>query len=124
MLFTVARIEDPYALQNTSKNPLRIGTFVNADISGKKIENLISLPRHILRPGNLLWVIDENLKLQNRKVTILRAGGDDIYVSAGLDNGELVSLTSLDATYSGAAVKIIPRNIPPEPSTELSAPNS
>ena len=124
VLFTVARIEDPYALEDTSKNPLRIGTFVNADISGKNIENLISLPRHILRPGNLLWVIDENLKLRNRKVTILRSGGDNIYVSAGLENGELVSLTLLDATYSGATVKIIPRDIPPETAAELAGPNS
>lgn len=124
VLFTVARIEDPYALQDASKNPLRIGTFVNANISGKKIEDLISLPRHILRPGNLLWIIDENMKLRNRKVTILRSGGDNIYVSAGLDNGELVSLTSLDATYSGAAVKIIPQNISPESTAELPGPNS
>ncbi len=107
VLFTVARIEDPYALQNSTKMPLRIGTFVNANISGRKIENLISLPRYIIRPGNLLWVIDKDMKLQNRKVTILRTGGDSIYVSAGLDNGELVSATSLDATHSGAIVKII-----------------
>ena len=124
VLFTVARIEDPYALQDASKIPLRIGTFVNADISGKKIENLISLPRHILRPGNLLWIIDENMKLQNRKVTTLRSGGDNIYVSAGLDNGELVSLTLLDATYSGATVKIIPQDTPPETTAELPEPNS
>jgi RND family efflux transporter MFP subunit len=107
VLFTVVRIEDPYALQNSAKMPLRIGTFVNANINGKKIENLISLPRYIIRPGNLLWVIDKDMKLRNRKVTILRTGGDSIYVSAGLDNGELVSATSLDATHSGATVKII-----------------
>jgi len=39
----------------------------------------------------------------------LRTGGDNIYVSAGLDNGDLVSLTTLDATFSGATVKIITR---------------
>ncbi|MBE9537677.1 MAG: efflux RND transporter periplasmic adaptor subunit [Proteobacteria bacterium] len=111
VLFTVVRIEDPYALQDSStpRLPLRIGTFVNANISGKSISDLVTLPHHILRPGNLIWVIDRDLKLQNRKVSILRTGGDNIYVSAGLDNGELVSLTSLDATFSGARVKIISR---------------
>ncbi|MBE9538197.1 MAG: efflux RND transporter periplasmic adaptor subunit, partial [Proteobacteria bacterium] len=109
VLFTVVRIEDPYALLGSTTHtlPLRIGTFVNANISGREIENLITLPRHILRPGNLVWVIDKDMKLQNRKVTVLRTGGDSIYVSAGLNDGDLVSLTSLDATFSGAPVKII-----------------
>ena len=109
VLFTVVRIEDPYALQESTTYalPLRIGTFVNANISGKKIAGLVTLPRHILRPGNLVWVIDKDMKLQNRKVTILRTGGDSIYVSAGLDNGELISLTALDATFSGAKVEIV-----------------
>jgi len=109
VLFTVVRIEDPYALQESTTHtlPLRIGTFVNANISGREIEDLITLPRHILRPGNLVWIVDKDMKLRNRKVTVLRTGGDNIYVSAGLDDGNLVSLTSLDATFSGATVKII-----------------
>lgn len=120
VLFTVARIEDPYALQDSTKMPLRIGTFVNANISGRKIENLVSLPRHIIRAGNLLWVIDKDMKLQNRKVTILRTGGDSIYISAGLDNGELVSATSLDATFTGATVKIISQSSSSKAGTEPS----
>jgi len=109
VLFTVARISDPYALKDMARqsSPLRIGTFVNARISGRELKGLVTLPRHILRAGNLLWVVDSNMKLQNRKVTILRTGGDYIYVSAGLENGDLVSLTSVDATFSGAEVKIV-----------------
>jgi len=111
VLFTVVRIEDPYALKESTTHtlPLRIGTFVNANISGREIEDLITLPRHILRPGNLVWVVDKDMKLRNRKVTVLRTGGDNIYVSGGLDEGDLVSLTSLDATFSGATVKIVSR---------------
>ena len=67
------------------------------------------LPRHILRAGNLVWVIDDQMKLQNRKLTILRTGGDKIYVSAGLNEGDLVSLTILDASFSGSSVDIISR---------------
>ncbi len=110
VLYTVVRIEDPYGLSPDSQSPpLRIGTFVNASIRGKKMPGLIALPRHILRPGNLLWVVDENMKLKNRKVTILRTGGDKIYVSAGLNDGELVSLTTLDSTMIGASVNIVSR---------------
>jgi RND family efflux transporter MFP subunit len=119
VLYTVARIDDPYALKpDAHAPPLRIGTFVNASIRGKKLPGLIALPRHILRPGNLLWVVDEHMKLQSRKVTTLRTGGDKIYVSAGLDDGDLVSLTLLDPTLTGATVSIVSRRS----SADVSAP--
>lgn len=118
VLYTVVRIDDPYALKPGAQSPpLRIGTFVNANIRGKKMPELVALPRYILRPGNLLWVIDEHMKLQNRKVTTLRTTGDKIYVSAGLDNGDLVSLTLLDATFTGAPANIVSRR----PSAQVTA---
>jgi RND family efflux transporter MFP subunit len=109
VLFTVARIKDPYALIETDKIPLRIGTFVNANIEGKLQTDLVALPRYILRAGNHLWVVDENMQLRNRKISILRTGGDTMFVTAGLENGDLVSLTALDSTFSGATVNIVSR---------------
>ncbi|MEH6582372.1 MAG: efflux RND transporter periplasmic adaptor subunit [Halioglobus sp.] len=116
VLFTVARVEDPYALKDKNKKPLRIGTFVNASIEGKNQENLVALPRYILRAGNYVWVVDENMQLRNRKLSILRTGGDTMYITAGLENGDLVSLTALDSTFTGATVDIIsstPSNVRP-----------
>ncbi|MEM8561348.1 MAG: efflux RND transporter periplasmic adaptor subunit [Pseudomonadota bacterium] len=106
-LYTVARIEDPYGLRNKDKLPLRIGTFVNANIAGREIKNVVVLPRYILRAGNFVWVVDDTNHLRNRKVTTLRTGGDQIYVSAGLADGELVSLTNLDASFAGVKTDII-----------------
>lgn len=106
VLYTVARIEDPYGLHHPDKEPLRVGTFVNANIEGREFTGIVTLPRYILRAGNLVWVVDEGMHLRNRKVTILRAGGDLVYVSAGLDEGDLVSLTSLDNSFDGSKVRI------------------
>jgi RND family efflux transporter MFP subunit len=106
VLYTVARIEDPYGLHDPDKEPLRIGTFVTANIEGREFTGIVTLPRYILRAGNLIWVVDETMHLRNRKVTILRTGGDLVYVSAGLDEGDLVSLTSLDSSFDGSKVRI------------------
>lgn len=118
VLFTVARVKDPYALINTHKTPLRIGTFVNANIEGKLQRDLVDLPRYILRAGNHIWVVDENKQLRNRKISILRTGGDTMYVTAGLESGDLVSLTALDSTFAGATVNIVSRT-----STKTTKPN-
>ena len=79
-LFAVAYVEDPYALKSEKNYPLRIGTFVNANILGRAIENLVVLPKHILRTGNEVLIVDENNKLRARKVTLLRTGGDLAFV--------------------------------------------
>ena len=60
----------------------------------------------MLRAGNYLWVVDESMHLRNRKVTLLRTSSDLIYVSAGLDNGDLVSLTRLDSSFDSSEVRI------------------
>ena len=114
VLFSVARIEDPYGFQHPHPEPLRIGTFVNASIQGKELVDIVRLPRYIIRAGNNVWVIDETGLLRTRNVTLLRTGGDFVYVSAGLNDGELVSLTTLDNSFEGAEVRIesqIPSNM-------------
>jgi RND family efflux transporter MFP subunit len=106
VLFTVARVDDPYALRSAGSKPLRIGTFVKANILGSEMHDLVVLPRHVLRAGNMLWVVDEELTLRNRKVQTLRTEGEEIYVSGGLQQGDLVSLTTISDAIPGMAVRI------------------
>lgn len=106
VLYVVARIEDPYGLRNPSREPLRVGTFVNANIEGRELSDIVTLPRYVMRAGNYIWVVDDSGHLRNRKVTLLRTSGDVVYVSAGLDNGDRVSLTTLDGSFDSAAVRI------------------
>jgi RND family efflux transporter MFP subunit len=106
VLYAVARIEDPYGLRHPEREPLLIGTFVNAMIAGRELSDVIPLPRYVLRAGNNLWVVDKENRLRNREVTLLRTGGDLVYVSAGLENGERVALTVVDSSLEGAQVTI------------------
>lgn len=106
VLFAVARIDDPYALEVGNHDPLRVGTFVKANVIGKVMSDLVVLPRHVVRAGNLVWVVDEQNTLRNRQVTTLRTGGDEIYVSSGLQDGDLVSLTLLSDALPGMEVSI------------------
>jgi hypothetical protein len=50
--------------------------------------------------------VDQSGHLRNRQVTLLRTGGDLVYISGGLDNGDLVSLTTLDSSLDGTEVRI------------------
>ncbi len=106
VLYAVARIDDPYGLQTPGAEPLRIGTFVNANITGRLISGIVPLPRYLLRAGDFVWVVDDSNHLRNRKVSTLRTTGDYIYVDSGLDPGDLVSLTALDNSFDSSQVRI------------------
>lgn len=106
VLYAVARIEDPYARHHPNRDPLRVGTFVNANIEGREFTDIVTLPRYIIRAGNNVWVVDDSGHLRNRQVTLLRTGGDLIYISDGLDNGDRVSLTLLDSAFDSSEVII------------------
>ncbi|TGD72065.1 efflux RND transporter periplasmic adaptor subunit [Mangrovimicrobium sediminis] len=105
-LYVVARIADPYALHSADAEPLRMGSFVNAAITGREITDVIALPRYVLRAGNQLWVVGANDILQDRAVSVLSTGGEFALIDAGLLPGERVSLTLLDESLEGAKVVI------------------
>jgi RND family efflux transporter MFP subunit len=107
-LYLVAQVPDPYGLESkrNKSSMLRVGTFVNAQIQGKTIPGLVELPRNILRPGNNIWVVDSQNRLQQRKITVLRTAGEKMLISKGLTDGDIVSLTSLGPVLSGTPVRI------------------
>lgn len=109
VLFSVVQIEDPYNLYNTdswNSDPLRIGTYVNARIQGRLLENVVVLPRYTLQANNLIWTADAEGRLRPKEVEVLTINGDDVYISGGLANGDSVVLTRLENPLNGSPVQI------------------
>ncbi|TNF33722.1 MAG: efflux RND transporter periplasmic adaptor subunit [Gammaproteobacteria bacterium] len=107
VLNLIARVVDPYGLNpdTPAERPkLRIGSFVEARIEGRPIDKLVQLPRHVLRAGNRVWVIDEDHRLRDRKVQVLVSEGDVVYIQSGLEDGERVCLTPVGNVLPGTQV--------------------
>lgn len=108
VLYAVAQIDDPYGLNTDDPEPpLRIGTFVEADIQGRRLDGVFRIPRHALRPGNTLWVVDDGERLARAQVTVERADDEWIYASAGIADGTRVTLTPLDNPLPGSPVRVL-----------------
>lgn len=105
VLFAVAEVVDPYGLESERDAPLRVGTFVQADISGKTMPDIVLLPRHVLRTGNQVWVVDGKNRLVNRVVGLLRTDGELAYVQHGLESGERVALSTIPHAVAGTEVR-------------------
>lgn len=106
VLFSVVQIEDPYNLYNNSAaEPLRIGTYVNASIQGRLLEDVIVLPRHTLQANNIVWVADPEGKLRARNVSVVTINGDNVYISGGFESGDKVVITRLENPLNGAQLQ-------------------
>lgn len=104
-LKAIIEIEDPYSLNN-NQAPLLMGSFVEASIQGKSFDNIIVLPRHIIKSGNQIWVIDENNRLQTKTIKTLNIGSEYAYVTAGINKGEYICLNTITGELPGTKAKI------------------
>ena len=108
VLYAVAQIRDPY--NRTGKQwetPLRIGTFVDATITGRHIQDLIVLPRSVLRSDNQVWVLGENDTLLPSTVTVVRSDEDHVYISDGVAHNQLVCKTLVNNPLPGMRVRYV-----------------
>ncbi len=85
--------------------PLPVGMFVQADIRGQKVDNVIRLPRSAMRDDNQVLVVDENNRLHFRQVSLLRLEHDDMLIRIGLEDGEQVCISPMQAVVEGMLVK-------------------
>lgn len=107
VLYAVAEVRDPYGLLGERDgDALRMGTFVRAAIEGRFIENAIVLPRFVLRNDNTVLVANDERELEVREVTVARAEPDQVYLTDGVEDGELVITTTLDAPIPGTRLII------------------
>jgi RND family efflux transporter MFP subunit len=108
VLYVVAQIDDPYNLRadvSGDAEPLRIGTFVTAEIEGKSGGDLFAIPRYALSRGSTVWVVDEEMRIQPREVNIVRSDDEFAYVDQGLEGGDLYATTPIDQPLPGMKVR-------------------
>ncbi len=103
--YAVARIDDPYALRNGG-TPLPMGTFVNATISGTAADEVIRVPRSIVRGSDELLFVDEESRIRIRKVRIVRSDENFVYLDGGAEPGERVVVTALETPINGMPVRV------------------
>jgi RND family efflux transporter MFP subunit len=102
--YAVARIVDPYQRHNKG-TPLPVGTFVGATIGGSTAEDVIRVPRAVLRGSDELIFVDDENKLRIRKIDIVRSDSKYIYIGSGAQIGERVVATALETPVNGMAVR-------------------
>lgn len=106
---TIIRVDQPESFNagnmNSSQIPLPIGLFVQANISGKRVDNLIVLPRSVIRNNNQVLVVDSENKMYYREIEIFRLEESRVLISSGLLPGELICTSPIQAVVEGMSVQ-------------------
>lgn len=96
--------------QTTAEIPLPIGLYVEAAIQGRKVDDLIALPRDVVRGNNRVLVVDTENRMWYREVDILRLENDRVLIQGGLADGERICLSPIQAVVDGMRVNVVDEN--------------
>ena len=108
-LYVIAKIDKPYEQQN----PLRVGQFVQASVTGKTLDNVFVIPRSSLREDRQVLLVDEFGTLQNQDVKVEWKDAEVAVISEGLNPGDVLALTSLGSVTNGTKVQATIDGVPP-----------
>jgi RND family efflux transporter MFP subunit len=103
MAHVVVEVARPFAASG-GRPPLMPNTFVDVRIFGSTLDDVVPLPRHALRDGERVWVFDDG-SLRILDVDVARADRERVYVSAGLEEGDEVIVSALDAVTDGMKIR-------------------
>lgn len=100
---------DPFGAAVHPADRIKPGMFVTVRLSGRPVEQIHRLPRHLIHDGDTVYLAVDN-QLTIRPVTVLRRFETEALISAGLSDGDLVITTPLSGAVSGMAVRLTTEN--------------
>ncbi|GGW95527.1 efflux RND transporter periplasmic adaptor subunit [Alteromonas halophila] len=112
VVYAVVNVNDPYRRDTATESvPLRFGQFVEASIQSEKRQQLFVLPRNVVRLDNTVLTVDDERTLKIKPVDIQRSSAENVYISSGLEEGDLVVMSAVPNPYDGMKVRL-PDDIP------------
>jgi len=104
LISVIVEVSEPFK-DSDSTPPLLPGMFVEVLIEGNILKNAIAVPRDAIRNNNEVWVAKDG-QLHVQPLEIVRANRDFAYADSGLDDGDMIIVSSLDAVIEEMKVRI------------------
>ncbi len=100
-------VDDPLGRQaDAADSPsLVVGSFVEVQIQGREIQNVVRLNRDYLREDGTVWVMQDG-QLDIRDVQVVFQDEHHAYIRQGLDADDRVVTTNLSTVVDGAPLRL------------------
>lgn len=97
-------VNDPLAILNTDHQPILVNSMVQTEIEGTLLENVFRIKRDYLREGDTVW-LNRDQKLHISKATVVMKDKQYAYISAGIEENDLLVTSSLATVAEGTALR-------------------
>jgi RND family efflux transporter MFP subunit len=104
-LFVIAQVDDPYGKGPAGRPPLKVGQFVEAEIEGRTVDDVVVIPRSALRAGGEVLLVNDENRLETRAIEVLWTDEQNAVAGSGLAPGERLVLTPLGGAMDGIEVR-------------------
>ncbi len=112
-MYAIAEVFDPYNTGAASGGyPLAPGLFVDAEITGYQLEQVIVLPRDGLRPDNKVYVVDQEGQATVKNAVVIDTDAQRAVLKSGIEVGDLVILSPLEKSSITRTFKVLDANDP------------
>ncbi|MFN7178531.1 efflux RND transporter periplasmic adaptor subunit [Hyphomonas sp.] len=106
----IAELPDPFGKGADNGAPMAPGLFVNAQIQGRSLDQVLIAPRAALRGTDKLYIGDpESGKLSIRTVDVAFSDKDGAYFHEGAAAGELAIISPIQAPFDGMSLTVMQR---------------
>lgn len=84
--------------------PILLGEYVQVDIAGRELKDVYAVPRSALREGSLVWIVNEESKLEIRKEEVLWRDEHQVIIRDGFADGDRMIVSDLNFAIDGMDV--------------------
>ena len=110
---SILRVPNPFSggvpVDGTDKSgstpPLLVGKFVEVEIQGLAPESYFRVPRSALHPGNEVWRVSEDKRVDVVPVRVLQRVDDEALVTGALEDGQWVITGGIQHVSEGMVVQ-------------------
>ncbi|MBN1850582.1 MAG: efflux RND transporter periplasmic adaptor subunit [Deltaproteobacteria bacterium] len=104
----LVEVRDPLCLEkdHNGRRPLLIDEFVQLEIEGKILKDVVRIPRTVLRDDSQVWVVGEGKALQFRTVDILWREEKTVFIGDGIKNNDDLIVSNLQSPVEGMQIRI------------------
>lgn len=106
-------VDDPLG-HDSAAPPLILDSFVETEIAGRPIEDVVRLKREFVRDRDTVWVMRDN-KLEIRDTDVVFRDIEFAYIRTGLNSGDEVVTTTLATVAEGVGLRKVGNTSSPDP---------
>ena len=95
-------VEDPLGLEDgTASVPLLVGSYVRVRIAGPEVDDVVELPRAVIRDNDSVWIMDADDELQIRALDIVDGRPQTVLARLELGPDEEIITSPLPVAIPG-----------------------